>query len=321
MITTYKIDSRGFLVKSDKPISEAAWIDVVMPTPEEYALLEGEIDVRLPQHHEMLQIEYSSRFYEEENALCLSAFVIAKVAPIPDSHAISLIVTANKLVTMRFFELNPYKSFIQQLTLHPRSPSDHFDILILLLDALAGRVADIFETFEEKTELLGFGLNGAMHGIKRTKNSTLLNETLHEIIELENLLSKCYQSLSSLQLLVGFFQQGYEKHFKDNISNRLVTLKQDIKGMIKHGEFLNQKLEFQLESTLGLINIEQTHIIKTFTVLAMIFMPPTLIASIYGMNFRYIPELNLHFGYPLAMGIMIVSSVFPYLFFKRKGWL
>lgn len=321
MIITYGINSQGLLSKDKGSLAEAAWIDIVKPTPEECELLLKELNVRLPLQHEMMQIEYSNRFYEENRALFLSAFVVTKVVPTPESYMFSFIVTPHQLITVRFFDLDPFKDVVQQLGTRRRPPKNHIDLFILLLDTLAGRVADIFEIFQEKTESLGSGLNGTMHGAKKIKNSNRLNEILNEIIGLENLLSKCYQNLSSLQLLVGFFQQNYDKHFEDNFDKKLTILQKDINAMIKHGEFLNQKLEFQLESTLGLINIEQTHIIKTFTVLAMIFMPPTLIASIYGMNFHRMPELNLYYGYPIALGVMLISGIFPYLFFKRKGWL
>lgn len=320
MITKLEIDSRGLLVQSAKPLGEVKWIDVLAPSQEEYEQIEAALKIKVPLHHEMHQIEFSSRFYEENNALYLSAVVVTKVAPMPESHVITFIITQSQLISLRFSNPNPIKTFIDQLDRHSRCPKDHIDILIELLDSLVGRVADIFELFEEKTELMALGLKATMREGSKG-NGNVLNETLHEINDLENVLSKCYQSLSSLQLLAGFYQHSHEKLFGVDITSRLISLKQDVKAMLSQGEFLTQKLEFQLETTLGLINIQQTHIIKTFTVLAMIFMPPTLVASIYGMNFKFMPELNLMIGYPLALVLMVISGLMPYLFFKRKGWL
>jgi magnesium transporter len=121
--------------------------------------------------------------------------------------------------------------------------------------------------------------------------------------------------------MLSFFPIGYAKLCSETMPADLPSLTHDIKVMIDHGEYLTQKIEFQLETTLGLINLEQTYIIKTFTVLAMIFMPPTLIASIYGMNFKNIPELSLPYAYPLCLLLMLATSIIPYKIFKSKGWI
>lgn len=321
MITKFEIDTSGQLTRSEQSLSQAVWIDILTPTQEEYDEIQQALGIDLPLHQELLQLEYSSRFYQENHALFLSAVVVTKVSPLPESHTISFIVTEKQIITMRFSDPNPIKNFIEQMDRHTYDLRDHIDILIYLLEVLVGRVADIFELFEEKTELMGLGLKSTVKRKSRSKNANILNSTLHEIIDLENVISKCYQSLSSLQMLIGFFVHGIQKHKIIDGVHRFDSLKQDITSMMTQADFLNQKLEFQLDSTLGLINIEQTHIIKTFTVLAMIFMPPTLIASIYGMNFHHMPELDTTFGYPIALIMMVVSGLFPYYLFKRKGWL
>lgn len=321
MITKFEIDSHGNLVNTQQPLKDAIWIDLLSPTQEEYHQLENELQIKLPKHHEILQIEYSSRFYEENHCIYLSAVAVTQVAPLPESHNVSFILTKDKVISIRFSDPNPIENSISQLERHPFCPKNSFEILSYLIDALIGQVANIFELFEEKTEIMSYKLKKATQIGSRSKNAVMLNETLHEIINLENALSKCYQSLSSLQLLVGFCQKRHTEFLDEQAKSHLMTLQQDIHTLSTHGEFLNQKLEFQLDSTLGLINIEQNHIIKTFTVLAMIFMPPTLVASIYGMNFLHMPEIHLLLGYPLALVLMIVTALLPYFLFKHKGWL
>ena len=133
---------------------------------------------------------------------------------------------------------------------------------------------------------------------------------------LESLISMTYQSLSSLDMLINYLEQSILPNLVD-----FKALKRDIFSLLKQADYLNQKVVFQLDSTLGLINIEQMGIVKIFTVLAMVFMPPTLIASIYGMNFKYMPELSFYFGYPILLGVMTLSAYFPWVIFRRKGWI
>lgn len=152
-------------------------------------------------------------------------------------------------------------------------------------------------------------------------NSQVLHDALGQINNLQNLLSKGYQSLSSMRLALSFVKQIHFKTTPEPMSEEFITLEQDISTLLDHAEYLTQKLEFQLEASIGLISLEQSNIIKTFTVLAMIFMPPTLIASIYGMNFRFMPELFTVWGYPFSIFLMIVSALLPYRFFRKRGWI
>jgi len=105
------------------------------------------------------------------------------------------------------------------------------------------------------------------------------------------------------------------------LRERLKTVARDIRSLSDHDGFLSQKINFLLDATLGMISIEQNGIIKIFSVAAVVFLPPTLVASIYGMNFEFMPELQWPYGYPFALGLMVVSMLLPYLYFKRRGWL
>ncbi len=269
----------------------------------------------------MHQLEFSNRFYQEDEALYLSIHVVTKAAPIPESHVITFILSKNILITLRYSDPNPIEMFIEQLGRRKFYAKDSFEVFLLLLNKVVGTVADIFELIDEKAEELSSFLVGSSQGFSRSKQNKQLSKTLLDINYLESLLGKCYQSLSSLRLLVSFFDETQHELFSSEDCRRLDTLTQDIDSLTKHAEHLTQKFNFQLQSTLGLINVEQTQIIKMFTVLAMIFMPPTLIASIYGMNFKFLPELDFKFGYPAAIGLMLITALVPYYLFKRKGWI
>ncbi|HET9843899.1 MAG TPA: CorA family divalent cation transporter [Gammaproteobacteria bacterium] len=320
MVLQFAVDANGILKEDKKNLEDPLWIDVCQPTSQDRIDLLEKLQVILPMHHELHQLEYSNRFYEEENNIYFSVNVITKALPIPESHVMTFILTKNTLVTLRYADPHPIRTFIDQLekrSIHIQNP---LDIFYILVEACVGRIADMFEVFDEKTNQLAQHLSSIIKRTTKIKRNEALNQTLGEINDLENLLSKCFQSLSSLQFLIGFLKQVAPK-IKLKIANGWPILNQDLQAMIDHGEYLTDKLSFLLESTLGLINIEQTNIIKSFTVLAMIFMPPTLIASVYGMNFRYMPEINLVWGYPFAMGVMIISAILPTVFFKLKGWI
>ncbi len=322
MITQYEIGPENILVKSMHHYKETTvWLDVLQPTADERQQLLDDYNISLPLHNEMHQIEFSNRFYYENDALYLSVTIITKAAPLPESHVITFVLTKNRLFTLRYSNPNPIENFTSQLAQRKYFAKDSFSVFLLLLNKLVGAVADIFEIIEDQSEDLSLKLVGSTETLLNSKQNTFLNHTLREINYLQCLLGKCYQSLSSLSLLIVFFDEVQQDMFSKEELQKFETLTQDINDLMKHGDHLSQKFNFQLQSTLGLINIEQTQIIKIFTVLAMVFMPPTLIASIYGMNFHHMPELDTIYGYPIAIFVMLLTALLPYFFFKKKGWI
>lgn len=321
MIADFIKDESGNLVKQEAYSKTAPiWSDVVNPTREERTLIESQTGVVLPQHNETIQIEYSNRFYEEHGALFLSINVLVKAAPFPESHVITFILTKDRIISLRYSNPSPVSTLIGKLQRREYHVNDHFDVLILLLHEVVGSVANIFEMLGTSTDLLALSLMQTIDNTKRRDHGRLLNKALIEISRFENVLSKGYQSLSSLNLLISYFERS-NNDLLLNYSKRFDSLTRDVTGLIKNSEYLSHKLGFQLDSTLGLLNIEQTYIIKIFTVLAMVFMPPTLLASIWGMNFHHMPELDLKYAYPVGLTLMLLSSLLPYRFFKSKGWI
>lgn len=321
MITKYTFDQQNTLVEASENSASICWIDILNPTAKERQTLKAENNIILPLHHELYQLEFSNRFYEENNALYLSIHVITKASPIPESHIVTLILSKTILVTVRYSDPNPIHDFITELKQRHIAGKNHFDIFMLLLDKFIGRVADIFELIGEETDILGAKLIGSIDNTKHADHAESLNVTLRNINYLQILISKAYQALSSLNLLTAYVHESQKTFFSETWQTGFDIIVQDISSLHNHGEYLTQKLGFQLQSTLGLINIEQTHIVKIFTILAMIFMPPTLIASIYGMNFQNMPELHSQYAYPVILILMTLSALVPYLFFKRKKWI
>lgn len=320
MLTNFSIGPNGNL----EPTSGAnpiIWTDAFRPTQEERDALEKETQAVLPLHNEMHQIEYSNRFYEENGVLYLSVNIVTRVEPMAEIHVVTFILTPQRLITLRYTDPSPVRTFINKLAIHPQAVKNHGELFVLLIETFVGSIADIFELVDMQTDTLTATLMGTMNQKSEATYSKLLNKSLHKINYLENIASKCSQSLSSMVLLLGYLRHLREKNLQLHHSINLEITQNDLTVLLKHGDFLTQKLSFLLQLVLGKINMEQTYIIKIFTILAMVLMPPTLIASIYGMNFHIIPELSFTYGYPMALCAMLISAFVPYRVFKKKGWV
>jgi magnesium transporter len=302
--------------KSRGDYQNAVWVEIFNPTVIEREFIKQQENIELPEHHELHQIEFSNQFYHENDCLFLTTNLVTISYPQPENHAINIILTKNKMITVRYSDPNPVKHYLDQLSNKPFAIHSHYELLKMLLQSFIGKNADIFEGVGERTNYLAIRLSNGLTNGSLKRRETRLNQTLVEINLLEGLISMAYQSLSSLEMLVNYLEQ--------NLTPNLIefkNIKRDIFALLKHGDYLNQKVVFQLDSTLGLINIEQMGIVKIFTVLAMVFMPPTLIASIYGMNFKHMPELDLVYAYPLALFGIALSAYFPWMIFRKKGWI
>lgn len=326
MITFIERSKQGQVILSDfdenntaqciNDYNQVMWIEIHNPTGAERDFIKTQEKVELPEHHELHQIEYSNQFYIENEAIFLTTNLVTVSYPHPENHAINLIITQNKIITVRYSDPNPVRHFLDYIKVKPFVFSSHYDLLKMLLQSFIGKNADILEGVGDRTNYLGHTLCAGLNNGTLKKRESRLNHTLIEINMLENLISMCYQSLSSLEMLVNYLEQSLVSNLID-----FKSINRDILSLLKHGDYLNQKVEFQLDSTLGLINIEQMGIVKIFTVLAMVFMPPTLMASIYGMNFKHMPELDWVMGYPLAIGGIALSAFSPWIIFRKKGWI
>lgn len=320
MITNFCIQE-GKLQRCSSEAKQVVWTDLLQPTHEERQTLQKQTQTSLPFRNEMHQIEFSNRFYEEQGALYLSVNVLTQALPFVESHVLTFVLTKERVLSLRYSDPHPINYFMNKINLHEYTVKDQCDVFFLLLDTIVGSVADIFELIDERIDELSHKLIRTISQQPGKDHDHSFNKILRDINYLENLSSKGYQSLSSMALLLGYFEQNKEIITKRDMTLEFTSLAKDIKCLQKHAEHLTHTLGFQLQSTLGQINSEQTQIIKIFTVLAMVFMPSTLIASIYGMNFRHMPELMTTYGYPIALIAMALASFLPYLYFKYRKWI
>jgi magnesium transporter len=194
-------------------------------------------------------------------------------------------------------------------------------ILIALLEAMVDRLADVLERASREVVEISHDIFHPAEK-KASKRDRGFQIVLRRIGRKEDLVSKMQDSLLTLQRLSGFLGQATMQRGSDkDVRGRVKTLARDVESLSDHAAFLSQKITFLLDATLGMINIEQNAIIKIVSVAAVVFLPPTLVASVYGMNFDVMPELKWLLGYPFALALMAVSAVLPFWYFKRRGWL
>ncbi len=308
----------GVTPESASP-AEAVWIDLVAPSEREEEAVERWLGIDIPTREEREEIEASSRLYEQDGAAFMTATLVSRAdTPRPESSVVTFILNAGALVTVRYAELKAFDTFVRQSQRQAPRHATGQTLLAGLLDAVVDRLADVLEA-------VGAGLDEvsrqafADDGSKKTGRD--FQALLGRIGRNGDLISKAGESLVSLARLIAFARQLDAVRGDHAVAARFKTLAQDVASLNDHTGFLNNKIGFLLDAIFGMISIEQNATIKIFSVVAVIFLPPTLIASIYGMNFEYMPELGWPFGYPLALLLMLVSAVLPYALFKYRGWL
>lgn len=303
---------------------QALWVDTLAPTPAEIALVETSLGLHLPTHEEMREIEPSNRLYVENGAIFMTATVIVRAdEPNPSNDVITFILSKGVLITVRHYESKAIPLFAQRLLRQPGAQCE--DALLGLLEALVNRIADILERLSVDLDSVSRLIFGERPGTEKRRAGERrdLQIVLKMLGRNEDLASTARESLMGLNRMARFLLNLTEEEalrFGKDRKARLKTLTRDVDSLNEYVAFELQKVMFLLDATLGMISIEQNRIIKLFSVAAVVFLPPTLIASVYGMNFDAMPELKWTFGYPAALVAMAMSAVLPYWYFKRKGW-
>jgi len=299
----------------------AVWIDLINPSAAEDRAVERLVGIAVPTREDMQEIEISSRLYIENGARYMTATLMCQSdTDMPRTTAVTFILAGHRLVTVRYDTPKPFAQVEYKLA-RSCSPAISGELILMeLLDAVIDRCADILER-------VGLDLDQVSHDIfepesERHGNAKRYSQILAAIGRKGDLTSKVRESLVSIGRLVAFMSAVMEgvKWSKD-MREQLKTMQRDIHSLSDHASYLSGKITFVLDAMLGVVNLEQNNIIKLFSVMAVVLMPPTLIASIYGMNFKDMPELEWHLGYPLAVVAMIAAAIVPYYIFKLKKWL
>ncbi|MCX2722083.1 magnesium/cobalt transporter CorA [Roseibium salinum] len=322
MIKTYSI-AESRLVSDENtssPDLNAVWIDLQDPGPEEVAPLGECLGITIPDRADMEEIEISSRLYRENGAAFMTAILPAQTDDDdPEMAPVSFILSGKQLITVRYHDPRAFTTFPTQAQRTAMKLPDAETVLVGLLEAIIDRLADVLERAGRDVDAISALI---FRKAERKAAPRDFQDVLEEIGRKGDLNSNIRDSLATLERLAGFLGHvALERDCSPNLRERIRTLSGDARSLTDHSGFLSQKITFMLEASLGMINIEQNATIKIFSVVAVVFLPPTLIASIYGMNFDHMPELSWLFGYPFAIGLMISAAILPYLYFKHRGWL
>lgn len=317
-------------------MADAVWIDMADPQPHEVDAVQKAVSVELPTLEDMQEIEASSRVYQEDGASFMTiTHVVGMDAGEPNGVPISFILTGRQLITIRFSDPKSFRSMTEYCTRFP-VPETPLAVLLKLLDLIIDRTADILEVASNDIDAISRLAFGRDTPNAQRMSPDDLREILRRIGKAQYVVNKVHDSLLTLGRMVSFLNLPAPElaggNGEESIAARRAKLDKrtrealrsagrDVASLVEHSNYLTANIQFLLDAAMGRISIEQNAIIKIFSVAAVVFLPPTLVASIYGMNFEVMPELEWPLGYPFALGLMVLSAVLPYLWFKRKGWL
>jgi len=298
----------------------AVWIDLYSPTQAEDKLVERTLGIAVPTREEMQEIEVTSRLYVEGGARYMTATLMCQSdTDVPGTTPVTFILSDHRLVTVRYDEPKPFTIVGAKLArLCPTNVTGE-GVLMDLLDAVIDRAADILERIGSDVDGISHQILESEYGVGRGHS---FREILKSISRRGDHTSKARESLVSIGRLILYLAAEADsmKWAKDQRA-ALKGMQRDVQSLSDHATYLSQKISFLLDAMLGVVSLEQNNIIKIFSVAAVVFMPPTLIASIYGMNFKHMPELEFELGYPLAIVLMLLAAVLPYFFFRWMKWL
>lgn len=293
------------------PLSDLVWVDLQNSTVEEKVTIETYFDIKYSSEEESAEIESSSRFNELDDELIINSNFLSLKQDHFDYCPVSIVLEKGILFTYRDDDLKTFGESVKKIKSNPGSFTNGYQILLTILETGIEQDADIIEGLAKDIADLNKQLT---LNRKRSDEEILLKIASfqnYNILMRENIIDK--QRLVSSLMKSNLFPEDYMTVLRIMIK--------DIGSLIEHNKFAFERLEYLQDTFMGLVNIEQNRIIKIFTVATVAFMPPTLIASIYGMNFKAMPELGWDYGYVFAIMMMVLSSVFTLVYFKKKNWL
>ena len=305
---------RSYQCKDLKPVEDKSsllWIDVYNPSQEEINWVVENFKVEFPSIQEREDIEISSRYWEEEDSITINTFFLIRDGENAFNETVSFIIKDHFIITVRYRELKTFSEFARRLMTNPSVYKTGYHVFSSILEIKIASDSDVLENVSKEISKLG----------KVVSSGNLdVTETVFESISYyEDLNMTIRESLIDKQRVLSSILKSYK--LPSDVREEIRILIKDVNSLIDYTKFNFERLNYLQNTFLGLLNIEQNKVIKIFTVIATMFIPPTLIASIYGMNFENIPELHWKYGYYFSLLLMVLTSTVPLYFFKKRGWL
>lgn len=290
---------------------DAHWVDAQAPQTEERHLLQHCSQVALPELSEMAEIEASARYFVDHAGIHVHSLFLTQSDGRHMTCSVACILQPHRLITIRDCELADFRLLRMRARRGQVESHSAAELLVTLLEQKVENLADNLEDIHRRLEQISY--------MVLEEEDSDLEQAIAQLARSEDSNGKIRLCLMDTQRAISFLL----RHLRDAppLQDACREIMRDIETLMSHTTFLFDKINFLMDSTQGFINIEQNQIIKIFSIAAVVFLPPTLVASIYGMNFAHMPELQWLLGYPWALGLMLVSGITPYLFFKYKGWL
>lgn len=316
MLLAFKLDnhrlSRLELDEGEK-LTDAVWVDLMEPDEKERQRVQTELKQLLVTPSELTDIEASARFFEDEDGLHIHSFFYYQDS---DEHVgnstVAFTFRNGRLYTLRERDLPAFRLYRMRSRSQKLIDANAYELFLDLFETKIEQLADVIENIYSVLESLS-------RIILEGKQGDELDSALSNLAEQEDIGWKVRLCLMDSQRALNFLIR--RARLPAGQLEQARDILRDIESLLPHNESLFQKVNFLMQAAMGFINIEQSRIIKIFSVVSVVFLPPTLVASSYGMNFEFMPELGWRFGYPAAIILMIIAGLAPYLYFKRKNWL
>ncbi len=298
------------ILEEEGDIANIIWIDMISPTPEEVKTVESIFSIQFPTKQESEEIELSSRYWEENNRIEINSYFLINNDNFAFNETVSFILQENLLISIRYKKLASFNTFTRKLLNSPKEFKDGFSIFCEIIDIRIDADADTIENLSKEIAKI------RKHVFTDYANDD--EEILEKISSFEDLNIKIRENLTDKQRILSALLKSNKHHEGRSIIPIMIK---DIKSLIEYTNFNFERLDYLQNIFIGVLSIEQNKVIKMFTIVNVVFLPPTLIASIYGMNFDLLPELHWEYGYIFSVGLMILSSITPIWIFKKKGWI
>lgn len=299
---------------------DARWLDLVSPSAEDERQVEKELGIEIPTLDDIRRYEPSSRLYRENGAIFMAAQVVVKGdTALPQTTSVAFILKNDVLVTVRHEQSRTFDLMVTELQ---RNETDESSMMALigLLEALVDRTSELLENAADASDDMAVSVFPAAEHPSKRRTAAELEALLSEIHRLHRRVAKVRESLVSLGRMTGYLL-AQPDITESAFRSRAKSTSRDIISLTDHATFVSQNIQFVLDALLGLISVEQNAIVKAFSIVAVVLLPPTLIAAVYGMNFELMPELTWSWGYPATLVAMLASGALPYLWCRKRGWL
>lgn len=305
------VEDRSVAASSPEALARAQWIDAQTPSDDERAALARFLTAELPQDEDVEEIESSARYFVDADGIHVHSLFLSQSEGRHETDTVAFILQPERLITLRDDDMADFRLLRMRARSQQVEADSSESLLVTIFEQKVENLADTVEDIHLKLEKVS-------HRVLEDEDADY-EDAIDNLAKLEDSSGKIRLCLMDTQRSISFLLRHLPARSTARDTAREIL--HDVDTLMSHIAFLFDKINFLMDSTISFINIEQSKIIKIFSIAAVVFLPPTLIASIYGMNFTHMPELTWTYGYPMAIGLMIAAGLAPYLFFKHKNWL